>query len=729
MAIFSKRPLAFGCMLLTLAVILSECISFVAIQVLLCLGILLFAAALFLCLARPRLSAGILLLLAALGLLLGALRVLPIHLRERALHAAEGHEVTAELTVRDVLVNTAYGAEVLADIEKLDGEAVKGRVILRLSDSAPFLVGDKVICIGKVSRLDADNYAENRHITYRARGAAVKLTVTDTDTLTVEKGEVGSFARAVSFLRTRATGRIRACIRGDAGAFAAAILLGERDVLPRNVISDFRYAGVSHLLALSGLHLGILAMLTEKLLLGVGLSRRRRIIALSCLIIGYLALTGFPLSLQRAALMLVLFQLSFLCRTRTDATTSLFLACAVMLIVAPLSFLAASFQMTVLATFGILTVGKLSRVIFRRLHRGRGVWRKLLLWPLSGLLITLAASLFTYPIQWITFGEVSLITPLSNLLLLPLTAPFLYLVTFALCLFPSGVFGKIAGDIGNVILTLVRALGHPRAMLSLRGSYVLPLVFISLICTLLLLCIRLRRKPLVLLPYLLCTLAFFAIGFTRDVALYGKIALLYARDGEAECILLLDGGKTLLVDTTSATSPESYTAHLYEMDRTVLDYYLLTDRHALNAYNIAVISRTLSPRTVLIPYTENEDEAALLAEIARSYGITLVTYPYGTPLHILKNAVITVSGVQGDESVQITGKTESFSYRSGAFVAASDARYQVVAAGNSLPAEPLSLGGADTTLIVADEAVLDGLTLHADGRYLLFPAKQYFLLH
>ncbi len=730
MALFARRPLAAACGALIFAVIFSELLSFTAIQVLLSIGALLFATAIICCFIAPEKPFVIFLLLISLGLLVGSLRVLPLHLRERSLHEAEGRKATVTLMIQDTLTASAYSSELLVTITQLDGEITSGKAILKLDQSAPFLAGDAVSCVCTVMPLDADNYIENRHLQYRGEGAAVLLALTDKDTVTVQTGEQGILAHTVNNLRIRALGRIREYMKGEAGALAAAMLLGEREVLSSDALQDFRYAGVSHLLALSGLHLGILVLLAEKLLLGAGLSRKWRIFALLFLVLGYLLFTGFPISLLRAALMLLLVQLAFLFRTRADAMTSLFTAGAVMLLIAPLSFLSVSLQLTLLATFGILTVGSLSRILFRKLRRKRGIAVKLLLWPLSSLLLTFAASLFTYPIQWFTFGEVSLITPLSNLLLIFPTTLFLYLATMTLCLFPASLFGKLATAIGNLILTLANALGHPDVMLSLRGEFVPYLVFASLIPTLLLLLFRIRRKLLMLLPYAVATLLFFAIFITRAAVLEGKTAVLYGREESATCILVQDGSQTILMDFGRAKSDALALGGklLRELDSTRLDYYAVPDAKALNENRLAAISRHLSPRNLLIPLPEDDAELALLAEIAAQYGMTLVTYEYGQPFSFHKHTALTVCAENGAITLLVEGQNESLLYQSGMPTVNSAVRYHIVSAGSTSVTETFAVGGIGQTVVVADEEILPMLLFHKDGEYLLFPEVQGFLL-
>ncbi|MBQ3063403.1 MAG: ComEC/Rec2 family competence protein, partial [Clostridia bacterium] len=392
MALFAKRPLAAGFAATIFAVIFSELFSFPLILAFLILGVLLLAFFFVLAFTHRRKPAALFLLLIALGLLAGSLRVLHIHQRERALRDAIGKEALVVAEVEEILVSGSYGSELLVSVKRLDGRTVSGNAILKTEETAPFIVGDKVTAACTVKALDADAYVENRHLYYRAQGAAVQLSLTGEIKNVVPAGEQSKLSFYLERIHARAVGRVRTHIDGDAGDLAVAMLIGERTSLSGSVANDFRHAGVSHLLALSGLHLGILTLLVERLLLGVGFSRRWRIFLIFLLVFGYLLLAGLPTSLLRAALMLFMMQLAFLLRTRADTLTSLFFAAAVLLLLTPTAMFSPSMQMTLLATFGILSIGKLARVLFGRRYREQGIGNKLLFWVPSSLLLTLSAS-------------------------------------------------------------------------------------------------------------------------------------------------------------------------------------------------------------------------------------------------------------------------------------------------------------------------------------------------
>ena len=92
----------------------------------------------------------------------------------------------------------------------------------------------------------------------------------------------------------------------ETGGLLGAILLGDRTYLSGQTSLDFSRIGISHVLALSGMHLAILILGIEKLLSLIGISKKARYIITIILTLAYVALTGFSVSVVRAGIMLII---------------------------------------------------------------------------------------------------------------------------------------------------------------------------------------------------------------------------------------------------------------------------------------------------------------------------------------------------------------------------------------------------------------------------------------
>ena len=195
---------------------------------------------------------------------------------------------------------------------------------------------------------------------------------------------------------------------------AAAMSIGYRGGLPAGVRDDYGTTGASHLLAVSGLHVGIVAMLVNLLLWLLPAFRYGHIIKNAAAITAiwlYTALTGLPPSAVRAAMMFTGAQLA-LAASRTGNSANILLATAtVMLLVNPNYLYDISFQLSFTAVAGIfLFYRPLYGLVHSRIKALNAFW--------AIFMVGLAASLATAPLVSYYFGRIPLIGIILNPLLI-----------------------------------------------------------------------------------------------------------------------------------------------------------------------------------------------------------------------------------------------------------------------------------------------------------------------
>ncbi len=197
---------------------------------------------------------------------------------------------------------------------------------------------------------------------------------------------------------------------------AEAMTLGWRGDLEPDLYSQFRDAGIMHLLCVSGLHVGLLAAMVGWLLLWLGEERRGRIIRGSLQLValwGFALLTGWAPATVRAALMFSLFVVSHMMGRRTDSLNLLALAAIVMLAADPHLFFDTGWQLSFSAVTGIL----LARPAIQFFHNP--FWQ--------AAVVSLAATLATFPVTLSTFHTFQPYFLISNIIIVPLAAIILAL--------------------------------------------------------------------------------------------------------------------------------------------------------------------------------------------------------------------------------------------------------------------------------------------------------------
>ena len=260
----------------------------------------------------------------------------------------------------------------------------------------------------------------------------------------------------------------------EEAGFLRAVLLADRSGISAEVRSAFSRTGSSHLLALSGLHLSLLT--GGLLLLSRTLCVPRRWALAACLLLaaGFLVLTGFPRSLLRAGLMMLFSALSVFLRLRHSPVQGLFCAGTVILMLDRQAITDLGFLLSFFATLGVLLAVPAAekKIVSSSVYRDLdGTWyARVLRTVVKYLALTVAASLaaitFTLPVSAFAFGEVSFLSPVWGILLIPFFTVFLLAAFFAaLCCFAgfgagAGLFLNAADAIGGRFLDLVAFLSR-----------------------------------------------------------------------------------------------------------------------------------------------------------------------------------------------------------------------------------------------------------------------------
>jgi competence protein ComEC len=211
-------------------------------------------------------------------------------------------------------------------------------------------------------------------------------------------------------------------------SLAKAMFLATRREIPDELRNIFARVGLSHMVAISGLHMAIIVWLMQSVLIAIGLSRKSSLWFLIILLFVYLYMIGFPSSALRASLMVIILLLGPFLGRSTESIYSLILVADIFILFNPYVLLYdIGFQLSFLAVAGLLYyVRYFNKVlIFIPEHfKIREV-----------MSVTLAAQVFTWPLIIYNFGIFSLIAPMANFLILPFLPAVLILAILV------GIFG------------------------------------------------------------------------------------------------------------------------------------------------------------------------------------------------------------------------------------------------------------------------------------------------
>ena len=244
----------------------------------------------------------------------------------------------------------------------------------------------------------------------------------------------GGIGAAIGAIRRTLLDGLNELVPEPEAALAAGILLGVRSSIAPEINDAFATAGLTHVVAISGWNIAIVAAIVLALVRPLGRLRGGRwttAVAAAAVVGGYVLLTGASPSVVRAALMAGAMLVGRLGGSRAHATSALGLAALVMLLVAPAVLWDVGFQLSLLATAGLIWFG-------------RGIEGRLRRWPAwlrEPVALTVAAQLTTLPVILVNFERLSLVAPLSNVLVVPLV--------------PLAMLASAAVSVGAVVVDAV----------------------------------------------------------------------------------------------------------------------------------------------------------------------------------------------------------------------------------------------------------------------------------
>lgn len=534
--------------------------------------------------------------------------------------------VTAAPDVRDVYTQLT----IRVDEVNRDGEwqPAAGRALVFVSRYPEYIYGDVLQLKGmpvtpqKLEDFDYPGYLADRGIFTLV--AFPKTELLDTGKGFAPLGWVYAF-------REKLAEKLAEVLPEPQASLAQGILLGLRGNIPDDIKDEFTVTGTTHILAISGVNLNIVA----GLLVAAGvwlLGKHRRVyiwLALAAVWI-YALLTGFNPPVVRAAFIVSLFLAADLLGRQHSLLTALAFAAGIMTAFTPRVLWDASFQLSFVAMLGLLYTApplqRLGRTIVGKIAGETGFLAATLRWITDSAAVTLGVTVLLWPLLAYYFGLFSLVSPLATVLILPALPAVMFGSAFAavagLACPPLGIAG---GWVAWLFLSYV--------LLIVNGGAQLPAAALAT---------GSLSPGLLAGYYIVLAGAFFAWRYRRQLAVFagkmldrlGKIPLKWAAPplatlivlctvfnftlpdnrlrvsyldvGQGDAILIQSGSQDILID--GGPSPRelnrALAAQMPFWDRTI-EMVVVTHPHSDHLAGLVDILQKYRVRQVLLPATDS----------------------------------------------------------------------------------------------------------------------------
>lgn len=524
----------------------------------------------------------------------------------------DGTIVPVTVTATSYSRTTPYGSSVEGTTE-LSGKRYSALIYL---DGEPELApGDAV---DGVFRLRLTTPGGKKEATYY-QGKGVFLVANQKGAAAITHTEKPDLRYLPARFSQRVRDILRQCLPKDVFPFAQALLLGDTSELGYRMDTAFKVSGLKHVMAVSGLHVAILFGFITWLT-----GNRRFLTALVGIpaLAFFAAMAGFTPSVCRASIMLGLMMLARLLDREYDPLTELSAAGLVLLIGNPMVITSVSFQLSVASVAGILLFQpKLYRWFQARIRKtgGNSYLARVRRWFMQSTSVTLSAMSLSTPLLAWYFGAVSLVSPLTNLLVLWAVSLIFYGILLVAVLgflwLPAGIiFGKVVARPIRYVLHVARFMSSiPMAAVYTKSRYIVLWIIFCYVLFFLSLLTK-RKKPVRYAALGLAALCAAVVISWVEPKMDGfRVSVLDV--GQGQSVVLQSAGQTFLVDcggtsdtqTADTVAETLLSQNIYRLDGVLLTHY---DRDHAGALNY-LLSRVKAEQLILpIPGTEEEREKA-----------------------------------------------------------------------------------------------------------------------
>lgn len=524
--------------------------------------------------------------------------------------------------------NYDYTSKVIIKTSKIDCQRKPNyKVLLNASKTQideQYVIGTVVSFKAKLgefenfSDIDANSY-------YFAKG--INATATDVGKIKIIGTNKVPLAETFNQLRMRIVNRMVGLSDESSAYLFSALFLGERDLLSDQIKLDFKVLGITHILALSGLHLSIIAAALEKLLSLLRVKKKPRLIIISIIVLCYMMLTGLSISIVRAGIMIIIYSALFLLGKTKDSLTSLAISVLLILLFSPYAIYDLTLWLSALSTFGVIVMQEL-----KPYKKATTITEKIIKLCLDSLASSIFAISATILITSTVFGTISIVSPFSTLVFAFLAEVIIYLGILVLIFGNIIPFGKALDFVSNATSELSSILSEPDLIYVTADSVLIKILIITYTVVFILFVILNFTDKRKVACILVASLAFLLISSSVASAIQNnKDKAIYYNNEFGDSVLLQNNSQTTLITSLNYTSSSAYNSFdiMSEYHITHLDNYYITNYSRYLVSNVEKLLSLIRMDIIYLPAPTNESEEYILDDIEcilENYNVRLYIY-------------------------------------------------------------------------------------------------------
>ncbi|MFD2563974.1 ComEC/Rec2 family competence protein [Aquimarina rubra] len=330
--------------------------------------------------------------------------------------------VTIHFHIRERLKPTNYYEKYVITLTSIENKKTTGRLLLQLPKDSlqpPLITGTSYISYSQIKPIPKPlNPNQFDYASYLAQNYIFHKTTTEFSKLIPTNSSIFSINRLATLIRTNINQKLKSHnFSKKQLSIINALLLGQRQDIDNDTLTDYRDAGAIHILAVSGLHVGILLMLLNFILKPLDrfkkIGKMAKTIIIILLLWCFAVIAGLSPSVLRAVTMFSFIAIGLHIRSKTSIYNALIVSMFVLLCLRPLLLFSVGFQLSYLAVFAIVWIQpSLVKLLKPRFYIGKVLWET--------FTVTIAAQLGLLPLTLFYFHQFPLLFFIANLMIIPI---------------------------------------------------------------------------------------------------------------------------------------------------------------------------------------------------------------------------------------------------------------------------------------------------------------------
>lgn len=474
-----------------------------------------------------------------------------------------------------------------------------------------FEINDEVLLYGEIEALASTDSGFDEKQYYEARG--VQGIVRDADAVSFTKNTRFSLLKWISNIRETVQDYIMRASDKQTSGLLTALILGEKSALPGQIRLDFKRIGLSHVLAVSGMHLAILTAGLHKLLSLIGLDKKWRCLISMLFVVIYMGLTGFPVSVLRAGGMVLISNLLFLLAKTQDPFTNLMISASAICLISPYAVHDLSLLLSFFATVGVLVAVH----IFEDVPYYISWWLKGLIAIFSSLLSSFFAIALTLPFSVFNFGRMSYIAPITTLIFSVLVEIFMYLGSIFLLIGAPKFLSFPITWLSDFIADLSAWFAKVPNVYIISDTLIIKILCVLFYTLLILfLIIRIEHRKTALALLLIPFISIFICGYLSTAQILKEDRIVYFSDTKKNEVLLAIQNETVTVTnlTNNTNAGRSYLLQQLDQENILsLDFLWIPQYTANLPKALSDMLSSIPIRHIYLPMPTNETEEGVYA--------------------------------------------------------------------------------------------------------------------